>query len=95
MLERTEEKMIDLAQDFRAAQEGLGIIHRNPGVIGEDVTEYLWERLNCAATELDELEKIHQALLEMDLAHLIVTFQRSKKKKTWPWELEPWDLSIS
>ncbi len=84
--------MIDLTEDYRAAQDGLGVIFRNPGIIAEDVTAYLWETLNTSATELTELERKHQELLEMDLPHLIVAFQRSRKGKTWPWEIEPWDL---
>lgn len=87
--------MIELTEDYRAAQDGLGIAHRNPGEVAEDIVEYLWERLNTSATELTELERKHQNLLGMDLPHLIVVFQRSKKLKTWPWELEQWDLSIS
>jgi hypothetical protein len=94
VLQAIEERMIEAAEDFRAAQEGLGIIHRNPGVVSEDLTEYLWEGLNRTATELEGLERKHSGLFEMDLPHLIVAFQRSKKFKTYPWELEQWDLSI-
>jgi len=85
--------MLELSEDFRAAQEGLGIAHRNPGEVAQDVVVYLWEKLNTSATELAELERKHQELLEMDLPHLIVVFQRSKKKKTWPWEIEKWEFS--
>lgn len=86
--------MLQLNEDFRAAQDGLGIIHLNPGVIAEDVTEHLWQELNRAAIRLEELEGKHQKLLEMDLPHLIVAFQRSRKEKTWPWEIERWELVL-
>lgn len=91
-LQAMEEMMLDLAEDFRSAQDGLGIAHRNTGEVAEDVIEYLWEKLNDSAVELNKLERKHQELLEMDLPHLIVTFQRSRKEKTWPWEIEQWDL---
>ena len=87
-----EDEMDELNQDYRAAQDGLGIAHRNPGEIDEDVIQYLWQELNRSVTELERLEKQHQELMEMDLPRLIVTFQRSKKIKTWPWEQEKWDL---
>jgi len=89
-----EVQMLELTEDFRAAQDGLGIAHRNPGEVAPDNIEYLWEKLNDSATKLGRLEKGHQDLLEMDLPRLLVTFQRSRKKKTWPWEPEQWDLSI-
>ncbi len=88
------EQMNELNEDYRAAQDGLGIAHRNPGEIDEDVTEFLWEKLNSCAIEISELESQHQAFLELDLPHLIVSFQRSKKIKTWPWEVERWELVI-
>ena len=94
VLRSIEDQMIELNEDFRAAQDGLGIAHRNPGEVAEDIIEVLSEQLNRCATELERLEKEHQDLMEMDLPHLIVTFQRSKKLKTYPWELEQWDLSI-
>lgn len=84
--------MIDLTEDFRVAQDGLGIAQRYPGEIAQDVIEYLWEKLNDAAVELNKLERKHQELLEMDLPHLVVAFQRSRKEKTWPWEIGQWDL---
>ena len=88
-----EDEMDELNQDYRAAQDGLGIAHRNPGEIDEDVIQYLWQELNRSVTELERLEKQHQELMEMDLPRLIVTFQRRNKIKTWPWEQEKWDLA--
>ena len=91
-LRAIEKDMLKITQAYRAAQDGLGIAHRNPGEVRPDIIEYLWEELNRSATELERLEREHQKLMEMDLPHLIVTFQRSERKKTWPWEQEKWDL---
>lgn len=92
-LQAVEAQMLELTEDFRAAQDGLSIAHRNPGEVAQDVVGYLWKKVNDAATGLSQLEKLHQDLLEMDVPRLLVTFQRSRKKKTWPWEPEQWDLS--
>ena len=91
-LQEIEELMLDLSEDFRDAQDGLGIAHRKPGEVAQDLIEYFWENLNRSATELARLEEEHEKLLRMDLPHLIVAFERSKKIKTYPWELEAWDL---
>lgn len=93
-LERIEAEMRELAEDFRAAQDGLGIAYRNPDQVERDIVEHLWDKLNRAATELAAPEKIHQQLMEMDISHLLVTFQRSKKKKMRPWEAERWELQL-
>ena len=73
--------MLELTDDFRAAQYGLGIAHRNPGEVAEDVIKYLSEKLNRSAVELERLEKKHQELLEMDLPHLIIAFKNRKEEK--------------
>ena len=80
-LQATEEDMLELTDDYRAAQEGLGIAHRNPGEVRPDIIEYLWEELNRSATELEKLEKEHQELMEMDLPHLIVVFKHRREDK--------------
>jgi len=83
-LQAIEEDMLELTDDYRAAQDGLSIAHRNPGEVRLDIIEYLWEELNRSATELEKLEKEHQELLEMDLPHLIVTFKhRREDKPVW------------
>ena len=76
-----EDDMLELTEDFRAAHEGLGIAHRNPGEVKQDIIEYLWEELNRSATELEKLEKEHQELMEMDLPHLIVAFKHRREDK--------------
>ena len=80
-LQAIEEDMLELTDDFRAAQEGLGIVHRNPGEVRPVIIEYLWEELNRSAIDLEGLEKEHQELMEMDLPHLIVTFKHRKEDK--------------
>lgn len=80
-LQAIEEPMIELTEEFRAAQDGLAIAHGNPGEVAKDVIAYLWDKLTNSASCLAQLERLHQELLEMDLPRLIVTFQRSKRKK--------------
>ena len=75
-----EENMLDLTEDYRAAQDGLGISHRNPGEVRPDLVQYLWETLNRSATALERLEKEHQELMEMDLPHLIVEYKQKRKE---------------
>ena len=46
-----EEGMRELTDDFREAQEGLAIAHRNPGEVKPDIIEYLWEELPSTVNE--------------------------------------------
>ena len=71
--------MIELNQDLRLAQDGLGIAHRNPGEVAQDIIEYQWDRLNRSAMGLAQLESEHQQLMEMDLAQLIIEYKRRRK----------------
>lgn len=73
--------MIEYNLDLRLAQAGLAVAHRNPGEVAQDIIEYQWERLNRSATGLAQLESEHQQLMEMDLAHLIITYKRNRKDK--------------
>ncbi len=68
-----------LNEDHRAAQEGLGIAHRNPGEVARDLIEYKWEKLSQSAVEIERLDKEHQDLMEMDLPRLIVEYKRKRK----------------
>ena len=76
-----EDEMLELYQDFQSASEGLGVAHRNPGDVREDIINYLWDKLNHSATELEQLDGRHQELMEMDLLHLIVEYKRRRKDK--------------
>ena len=79
-LQAIEEDMLELTDDFRAAQDGLGIAHRNPQEMRPDIIEYLWEELNRSASELDRLEREHQELMELNLPHLIVEYKQKRKE---------------
>lgn len=73
--------MLELTEGYVAAQNGLGIAHRNPGEVERDITEYLWGKLNRTATELEQMESEHQDLMEMDLPRLIAEFKRKRKER--------------
>jgi len=92
VLQSIEDRLQDVNEEYRDVQEGMAIAWRNSGEVDEDVVEALWEKLNSCATERCKLETEHQELMDLDLPHLIVSFQRSKKIKTWPWEPEKWEL---
>lgn len=80
-LEEIEAEMQDLAEDYRAAQDGLAIAHRNPGQVAEDVVTILWDKLERAAKELDSLEREHQRLMDLDLAALVIEFKGKRKER--------------
>lgn len=80
-LQAIGDQMIALNQDLRLAQDGLGIAHRNPGEVAEDIIDYQWERLNRSAMGLAMREDEHQQLMEMDLAQLLITYKRKRKDK--------------
>ena len=50
-LQQIEEDMLEFTDDYRAAQEGLAIVHRNPGEVKPDIIEYLWEELPSTVNE--------------------------------------------
>lgn len=86
-LQEIEEDMLELNQGYVAAQNGLGVVHRNPGEVKPDLVEYLWQKLNRTATELERLEREHQDLMEMDLPRLIVEYKRKRKEPPrWAFE---------
>ncbi len=73
--------MIELNLDLRLAQAGLAIAHRNPGEVRQDIIDYQWDKLDHSATELEQLERRHQELMEMDLPHLVIEYKRKRKDK--------------
>jgi len=79
--------MVELNQDFQSATDGLGIAHRNPGEVREDIIEYLWGMLNRAKVELEQLDRRHQELMEMDLPHLLIEYKHKwKDKPRWAFQ---------
>ena len=80
-LESIEDHMIELNLDLRLAQAGLAIAHRNPGEVRQDIIDYQWDKLDHSATELEQLERKHQELMEMDLPHLVIEYKRKRKDK--------------
>ena len=88
VLQSIEDRLQDINEEYRDVQDGMAIAWRNSGEVDEDVVEALWDKLNSCATERCKLETEHEELMDLDLPHLIVSFQRSKKIKTWPiWPL--------
>lgn len=75
-LQKIELSLEDARDDYTAASEGLGIAHRNPGEVAEDVIEYLWEKLNNAACELTTLEAEHEWWMSLTLPQLATEFAR-------------------
>jgi len=86
---------IGAGEALRAAEDGLAIAHRNPGKVAADVIEILWTDLSEAAVELDRLDQIILRIEEMDLATLLVLFQRTNRLQTYPWEGAAWQLPTS
>ena len=80
-LQSIADHMIELSRDYRSAQDGLGIAHRNPGEVRQDIIDYQWDKLNHSATELEQLERKHRELMEMDLPHLVVEYKQKRKER--------------
>ncbi len=80
-LHELEEDLVEHRQDFLAAQDGLSIARENPGEIRQDIIEILWGNLGNAAEQLAKLEAEHQEIMQIDIPHLLVTFQRREKSK--------------
>ena len=80
-LESIEDRMIELNLDLRLVRAGLAIAHRNPGEVRQDIIDYQWDKLDHSATELEQLERKHQELMEMDLPHLVIEYKRKRKDK--------------
>ncbi len=79
--------MIELNGDHRSAQDGLGIAHRNPGEVRQDIIDYQWDKLNHSAVEIEQLERRHQELMEMDLPRLVAEYkQKWKERPKWAFQ---------
>ena len=92
VLQGIEDCLEDINEEYRDVQQRMAFAWQHSGEVDEDVVELLWDELNSSVTEICKLESQHQELMGLDLPQLIVSFQRSKKIKTWPWEPEQWEL---
>lgn len=75
-LEDIEREIAEQNYIYGRAEFGLKCAHETPGVFDEDFVQDLWQDLNSAATELAQLEKQSQRLHAMELAELVVAFNR-------------------
>lgn len=69
-------QMLEINEDLRDAQNGLAIAHRNPGQVAADVVDYLWEKLNLSAAEVQRREEEHDRWTTMGLPDLITEANR-------------------
>ena len=73
-------EMRELTVEIHLAHEGLGISHRNPGEVREDIIEYLWGKLEESALKVEALEKEADDLMAMDLPTLTAAFMQGKRR---------------
>jgi len=86
------EELRQAGQARAAAEDGLAIAYRNPGVLGEDVSVVLWDDLERSSIRLARLERVITGIEEMAFPNLLVMFSRTNKLDSWPWEGEKWEL---
>ena len=48
-------EMLDASEDFREAEEMLGVAHRSPGILDAETVDSLWDRLNAKSVLLRRL----------------------------------------
>ena len=89
------DQMGEVNEELRAAEDGLGIAHRNPDEVAEDVIGQLWSKLEDRSTLLFRLGRVSDRIQEMDLGELITLFSRTEKLDTWPWEGDAWAIPQS
>jgi len=89
------DQLSEVNEELRDAEEGLGIAHRNPGQVAEDVIAYLWDKLNDKSDLLFRLARASDHIQEMELPDLITLFSLTTKLKTYPREGDAWQLPSS
>ena len=88
------DEMSKANQRRQAAEDGLAIAQRNPGVVAEDVICTLWDEYESTSVLLCRLAHSSDSIQAMPLEKLVILFQRSNKAKSWAWEGERWDLAM-
>ena len=95
LLRYLRDQMSQVNERCQAAEDGLGIAHRNRGEVAEDVISTLWDQLEEHSTRLCRLARVSDRIQEMELADLITLFSRTTKLNTYPWEGDAWQLPDS
>ena len=93
MLRFLRDQMSEVSEELRAAEDGLGIAHRNPGEVADDVICQLWDKLEDSSTLFFRLARTSDRIQEMELCDLIIFFSRTAKIQSYPWEGEAWQIS--
>jgi hypothetical protein len=89
------DQMAEVNEELGAAEDGLGIAHRNPSEVADDVIGILWDKLEDLSTLLFRLARTSDRIQEMDLCELVILFSRTAKVQTYPWEGDAWQLPQS
>src|SRR5262245_45953091 len=89
------DQLSEVNADIRAAEDGLGIAHRNQGQVAEDLILYLWDKLNDKSDLFFRLVRAGDRIQEMELPELITLFSHTTKLKNYPWEGDAWQLPSS
>jgi hypothetical protein len=89
------DQMGECSEELRAAEDGLGIAHRNQGQVADDVISQLWDKLQDRSTLLFRLARTSDRIQEMDLCELVTLFSLTAKVQTYPWEGDAWQLPLS
>lgn len=87
-----QSEMSDAREELHEGEDGLAIVYRNPDQVDEDVISILWDKLESGSTYLFQLSQISDRIIEMNLAELVVLFDRTTKLKTYAWEGDRWML---
>ena len=89
------DQMGEVSEELRVVEDGLGIAHRNPGEVADDVICQLWDKLEHRSTLLFCLARASDRIQEMDLCELVTLFSYTTKRPTYPWEGDAWQIPQS
>jgi hypothetical protein len=92
LLHWLRDEMSKANQRRQAAEDGLAIAQRNPGVVAEDVISTLWDQYESTSVLLCRLAHSSDSIQAMPLEKLVILFQRAHKVTGYPWEGDSWNL---
>jgi len=92
VLHSLRDELIEAKEERRDAEENLAIAARNLGEVDADLVGWLHSQWESACISSVSIVRVHDRIAELDLAGLIVLFQRTSKVNTYPWEGDQWVL---